>query len=271
MNLEKKIDMVFNDVIGGFYNLLICNNDIEEFKGYNLKSLENFRDYIYDDLVKQYEEIKFEGTEKIKKIIMNKLIIDKDMKEILDVMLMLKEKEIEELEKNRKEFNQKLKDIYGVSHSYWSLEFEKKVYGVGEREIEILLENGKVYAGDIENISEEIDKLKNLGYICYYKDEYLILDEIDKHYVIRGNKDYSESEMDNGEKFECEFEGTIYDFLQMQRFSGVSEEDEDIFITIDDINDFSNIITNNYFGDDYFYSEVTVEEYEKIKEIDYHF
>ena len=57
----------------------------------------------------------------------------------------------------------------------------------------------------------------------------------------------------------------------MQRFSGVSEEDEDILITIDDINDFSDIIMNNYFGDNYIYSEVTVDEYEKIKEIDYHF
>lgn len=183
----------------------------------------------------------------------------------------LKEKEIEELEISRKEFNKKLKNIYGVSHSYWSLEFEKKVYGISEREIEILIENGKVYTGDIENISEEIDKLKNLGYICYYKDEYLILDEIDKHYVVRGNKDYSESEMDNGEKFECEFEGTIYDFLRKQRFAGVSEEDEDILITIDDISNFNDIMVKNYFGDNYIYSEVTVDEYEKIKEIDYHF
>lgn len=258
MNLERKINLVFDDTVGGFYNLLVCNNKIEEFKKYNLNSLEDFRDYIYEDLVNQYEEVKFEGKENIKDIIMKKLIIDKDMKEILDIMI--KEKEKEELEIERKEFNKKLKEIYGISCSYWSLDFEKKVYGVNEREIEILLETGKISAKDIENISEEIEKLKKLGYVCYFKDEYLILDEINKHYVVKGSTPYPNDD----EKFEQVFEGTVYDFLRNQRFSGVSEEDTDIIKTIDDIDDFDNIIMNNYFGDSCVYSEVTVDEYEKI-------
>lgn len=76
-----------NDVIGGFYNMLICDGCNEEFKReYDLKTLDDFINYIYDNIVKT-KEIKFEGSTEIKNKIKLYLLRDDDFIELYEYIV----------------------------------------------------------------------------------------------------------------------------------------------------------------------------------------
>jgi|GEM_PF-5977426 hypothetical protein len=133
----------------------------------------------------------------------------------------------------------------------WRTELEKKVFGVTYKTIEILTKLGKVYVGEINNLTEELNKLELLGYSCHLEEEYIVLDEETINYVVRKRLNVTEQV----------FEGTLFDALREQENWKTEEED---LITIEDISSFDDLMMKNYFGDDqYFYEVVTKEEYEK--------
>lgn len=141
----------------------------------------------------------------------------------------------------------------------WNIDFEVKVFGIESKFIDELNKFGKISISNFKNKTEIMQILEKLGYLCYEKDNFLTLDKVEKKYVIAlKNINY--------DLIEKIFEGTLYDALNLQRFNGVSEEDIDILVTLNDLDDFSSLIKINYFGDDKIYKEVSIEEYNKTKE-----